>query len=168
LDKPVLNVFRMFGMLGTARIRVESSGAIATDAIVSKGVTGKPDIQAIATLKGGQLELLVWNYHDDDVAACDALIDLVIENLPVHLPASQPMKVLVEHFRVDGSHSNAFAAWKQMGSPQDPSPAQYQRLESAGQLQLLQSPAWVGVERGPLHVPFTLPRQGVSLLRCTW
>jgi xylan 1,4-beta-xylosidase len=168
LDKPVLNVFRMFGMLGTARIRVESSGAIATDAIVSKGVTGKPDIQAIATLKGGQLELLVWNYHDDDVAACDALIDLVIENLPVHLPVSQPMKVLVEHFRVDGSHSNAFAAWKQMGSPQDPSPAQYQRLESAGQLQLLQSPAWVGVERGPLHVPFTLPRQGVSLLRCTW
>jgi xylan 1,4-beta-xylosidase len=160
LDKPVLNAFRMFGMLGPERVRVASSGAIPTDDIVSNGVRGKPDINAIAARKGGELEVLVWNYHDDDLPAADAPLDVVVENLPT--------KVLMEHFRIDGSHSNAYAAWKEMGSPQNPSPEQYNRLESAGQLQLLQSPAWIPVEHGVGHLQFTLPRQGLSLLRFAW
>jgi xylan 1,4-beta-xylosidase len=160
LDKPVLNAFRMFGMLGPERVRVASSGAIPTDDIVSNGVRGKPDINAIAARKGGELEVLVWNYHDDDLPAADAPLDVVVENLPT--------KVLMEHFRIDGSHSNAYAAWKEMGSPQNPSPEQYNRLESAGQLQLLRSPAWIPVEHGVGHLQFTLPRQGLSLLRFAW
>jgi xylan 1,4-beta-xylosidase len=160
LDKPVLNAFRMFGMLGPERVRVASSGAIPTDDIVSNGVRGKPDINAIAARKGGELEVLVWNYHDDDLPAADAPLDVVVEN--------SPTKVLMEHFRIDGSHSNAYAAWKEMGSPQNPSPEQYNRLESAGQLQLLRSPAWIPVEHGVGHLQFTLPRQGLSLLRFAW
>ena len=55
-----------------------------------------------------------------------------------------------------------------MGSPQKPSPEQYARLEAAGQLELLESPRWVPAEKGAVRMEFSLPRQGVSLLRLSW
>jgi len=160
LDKPVLNAFRMFGMLGLSRVQVESSSAIPTDQIVSEGVRGRPDIRAIASTTSSGVQVLVWNYHDDDLSTADASVDVIVEG--------RPMKMLLEHFRVDAHHSNAFAAWKDMASPQNPTPAQGQELERAGQLQLLDSPAWVHGERGTVDVKFVLPRQGLSLLRFTW
>ena len=100
---------------------------------------GQPDINAIATRKDHEIEILVWNYHDDDVTADPAKIDLTVSGL-AHGYASQ---ALLEHFRIDADHSNAFTAWKEMGSPQTPSPHQYEQLESAGQLQLLASPSYI-------------------------
>jgi xylan 1,4-beta-xylosidase len=131
--------------------------------VLQTGVRGKPDINAIATRKDNEIEIVIWNYHDDDLPAPAASIDLIVEGLP-----ASASRGLSEHFRIDSSHSNAFAAWKEMGSPQDPSPAQYQQLETAGQLQLLTSPAWIPIERGTVHLQFALPRQGVSLLRIAW
>jgi xylan 1,4-beta-xylosidase len=72
--------------------------------------------------------------------------------------------VLLEHFRIDRDHSNAYEAWKRMGSPQQPTPEQRADLERASGLALLGSPEWVRPEGGKLAVRFTLPRQGVSLL----
>jgi xylan 1,4-beta-xylosidase len=163
LDKPVLNAFRMFGMLGKERVRAESSGALATDEIVSAGVRGKPDIGVIATRKEGEVEILLWNYHDDDLAAPDAPVELTVDGLP-----AKGKLVSSEHFRVDEAHSNSLAAWKAMGSPQNPSDAQYRELERAGQVQLLQSPAWIREESGAAKLQFSLPRQGLSLLRLAW
>jgi xylan 1,4-beta-xylosidase len=163
LDKPVLNAFRMFGMLGKERVRAESSGALATDEIVSAGVRSKPDIGVIAARKEGEVEVLVWNYHDDDLAAPDAPVHLTVDGLPITAKLGSS-----EHFRVDGVYSNSFAAWKAMGSPQNPSDAQYRELESAGQVQLLQSPAWIRAESGVVKLQFSLPRQGLSLLRLAW
>ena len=163
LDKPVLNTFRMLGMLGSERIRVTRSGTLPTDEVLETGVRGKPDINAIAARKDNEIEILVWNYHDDDLPAPAAPIDLLVEGLPAKANIA-----LGEHFRVDSNHSNAFAAWQEMGSPQNPSPVQYQRLQDAGQLQLLTSPSWIPVERGTLRLQFALPRQGLSLLRIAW
>ena len=42
------------------------------------------------------------------------------------LPAGRPT---LTHYRVDSDHSNAYTAWKAMGSPQPPTPAQYAALE---------------------------------------
>jgi xylan 1,4-beta-xylosidase len=55
-----------------------------------------------------------------------------------------------------------------MGSPQSPSPEQQERLEAAGQLQLLNSPAWKSIEQGTAILEFSLPRQGLSLVRISW
>jgi xylan 1,4-beta-xylosidase len=164
LDKPVLNAFRMFGLLGSERVKVSSTGALPTEQVVGTGVRQQPDINAIATRKNQEVEIMIWNYHDEDVDAPDAPVDLAITGLPesIHL-------ALVEHFRIDGHHhSNAFSAWKQMGSPQSPSLEQYQQLQSAGQLQLLTSPSWIPIEHGEARLQFTLPRQGLSLVRFTW
>jgi xylan 1,4-beta-xylosidase len=163
LDKPVLNTFRAFGLLANERIEASSSGARRTDDVLQNGVRGQPDVTLIATRKEREVEMAIWNYHDDDLPASDAAIDLVVEGLP-----SGASRGLCEHFRIDGTHSNAFAAWKQMGSPQNPSEAQYRQLETAGQLQLLGSPAWIAIDRGGVHLQFALPRQALSLLRIAW
>jgi xylan 1,4-beta-xylosidase len=130
---------------------------------VKGGVRGQPDINAIATRKEHEVEILIWNYHDDDLPAETAPIDLTITGLPESVKRG-----LLEHFRIDSGHSNAFAAWKGMGSPQSPSPAQYEQLENAGQLQLLDSPAWTPIEKGSVRLQFALPRQAVSLVRIAW
>ena len=163
LDKPVLNAFRMFGLMGGDRVEVTSSGALPTGQIAEAGVRGQPDVNAIATRKDHEIEILTWHYHDDDVPAPDASIDLSVSGLP-----SNVTRGLLEHFRVDSKHSNAFTAWKEMGAPQSPSADQLRRLQRAGQLQLLKSPEWMRIEKGSARLQFTLPRQGLSLLRITW
>ena len=163
LDKPVLNAFRMFGLLGTERVKSSSSAALPAEEVLRAGVRGQPDINAIATRKDHEIEVLIWNYHDDDLSVDAAKIELSVEGLPGNLS-----RALLEHFRIDSDHSNAFTAWKEMGSTQTPSDRQYEQLESAGQLQLLESPSFRAIESGTAHLRFTLPRQGLSLIRIGW
>jgi len=162
-DKPVLNAFRMFGLLGSERVRATSSRAIPTGEVVRDGVRGQADINVIATRKDHEVEVLIWNYHDDDVAASPASIDLTVDGLP----ASATHSVL-EHFRIDSNHSNAFTAWKEMGSPPAPSPSQSEQLQKEGPLQLLRSPERIPIEKGSAHLQFALPRQGISLVSLRW
>lgn len=163
IDKPVLNCFRMFGLLGSQRVTATSSEALAAKDILDTGVRGQPDISVIATRKDREVEVLIWNYHDDDLPTRAAPIDLSIDGLPAEINRG-----LLEQFLVDSEHSNAFAAWKEAGSPKSPSAAQQQQLERAGQLQLMNSPEWVSIENRTLHLQFALPREGLRLLRISW
>lgn len=167
LDKPVLNAFRMFGLLvpnlAANRVQVTSLDALSNEDVVREGVRAHPEINAIATRNAHEIAILLWNYHDDDLPAPAAPIELAISGLP-----AASTRALLEHFRIDASHSNSFAAWNQIGSPQTPTPEQYEKLEAAGQLQLLDSPAWVPIANGAAHLSFPLPRQAVSLIRLTW
>ncbi|HET6181853.1 MAG TPA: beta-xylosidase [Candidatus Sulfotelmatobacter sp.] len=163
IDKPVLNTFRMFGLLGSQGVKATSSATLPLEDVVSAGVRGQPDIGVLAARNNHEVEVLVWNYHDDDLPAASAPVDLTISGLP-----SDVKRPVVEDFRVDSDHSNAFATWKQMGSPKSLSADQQEELEKAGQLQLLSSPEWTSVMNGNLHLQFALPRQGLSLLRVSW
>jgi xylan 1,4-beta-xylosidase len=163
VDKPVLNAFRMFGLLGNERLAVASSGGLPSNEIVKTGVRGQPDVNAIAARKDHEVEILVWNYHDDDVPGSPAPLELSVGGLP-----SKSGRCLIEHYRVDANHSNAFTAWKEMGSPQAPSSEQQAQLEAAGQLQLFNSPKWSTIDQGSVHLEFSLPRQGLSLVRISW
>ena len=163
VDKPVLNAFRMFGLLGNERVSATSSGALGSEDVVRDGVRGQPDISVIATRKDHEVEILIWNYHDDDLPAAASPIDLMVSGLPTKTNRAQ-----LEHFRVDSTHGNAFTVWKEMGSPQSPGEGQYEQLQRAGQLQMLASPAWVPITQGAAHLQFALPRQGLSLVRIRW
>ncbi|MGA2185606.1 MAG: beta-xylosidase [Bryobacteraceae bacterium] len=163
IDKPVLNLFRMAGLMQGNRVRVESSGAVSPDDIVRGGVREKPDIDALATKWDRGVSVLVWNYHDDDVAAPDASVSLALVGLP-----SGVKRVQVRHYRIDADHSNAWTGWKQMGSPQNPTPEQYARLEAAGQLQMLGSEQSMAAEGGRVNLSFSLPREAVSLVQVSW
>ena len=161
INKPVLNVFRMFGMMGGDRVEARSSGALDLDQMLQSGVKEKPDVGVLASRKDRSAGVLVWNYHDDDVPAVPADIDLSIGGLPAG-------GVLLHHYRVDREHSNSYEVWKQMGSPQAPTAEQYRRVERAGQLQLIESPQWQSAPQGRVQLRFQLPRQGVSLLTFAW
>jgi xylan 1,4-beta-xylosidase len=163
IDKPVLNAFRMFGLLGGRRLAVISPGAVPLDEILNSGVRGRPDVNAIATRRDREITILAWNYHDDDRPAPDVPVELAVTGMP---PVVK--QVLIEHFRVDSSHSNAYAEWQRLGSPRQPSSHEYRQLEESGQLQQLGSPQWRSVKDGKVMLEFTLPRQGLSLLRITW
>jgi xylan 1,4-beta-xylosidase len=159
IDHPVLNTFRMMSKMTGDRLSVESDGAIPLDAMMKDGVRQKPDVSAIASLDGKKLSVMVWHYHDDDVAGPDAAVDLSIPGLPV-----KTGKAKLTHYRIDETHSNAYTVWKALGSPQQPTKEQYAQLEEAGQLAELDKATTVKIENGEAKVRFNLPRQGVSLL----
>ncbi len=163
VDKPVLNLFRMTGMLRGDRVSAESSGAVPLAQILQSGVRGNPDVDALATRTDREISVLLWNYHDDDVPGPAAPVQLNINGLPPGLT-----RVEVLHYRIDETHSNAWTAWKSMGSPAHPDAAQYALLEAAGQLQLLESPRFAGAKSGGITLDITLPRQAVSLVRLQW
>jgi xylan 1,4-beta-xylosidase len=160
LDKPVLNVFRMLGKMSGQRVRVRSDSAAPVEEIRDRGVRTRPDVYALAARGARDLTALVWNYHDDDRSRAAASVELTIEGL-------KGGNATVTHYRVDGDHGNSYAAWLKMGSPQPPTPAQYQELERAGTLASIGAPKEVRLQAGVLKEKFALPAQGVSLLVIT-
>jgi xylan 1,4-beta-xylosidase len=159
IDKPVLNVFRMFSKMNGRQLPVQSGAAISLDEITRRGVRAQPDVSGLASSDGKSVAVLLWHYHDDDVRGPAANIELTVRGLPVGTPRSTS----VQHYRIDENHSNAFTAWKKMGSPQEPTPKQYAELEKAGQLATLKSPEIVANEQDA-KLRVELPRQAVSLL----
>src|SRR5947207_1735967 len=120
LDLPVLNVFRMFGKMGGRRLAVQSSADPGLEAMMKDGVRGTPDVSALASLEPRKLSVLLWHYHDDDVAGPDAAVELSVSGLPLARGEAR-----LQHYRIDETHSNSFAAWKRIGSPLAPDEKQY-------------------------------------------
>ncbi len=163
IDKPELNFFRTAGLLGDEHVAAISNGAIPAKSVVASGVRQGSEIDALATRTGEGAAILLWNYQDDDIAGAAAPVRVAIHGIPAAVH-----RVLIEEYRIDGSHSNAFAVWKEMGSPQEPSAEQSARLRDAGQLQAVGSQNWMTVERGDVPVKIELPRESVELLRVAW
>jgi xylan 1,4-beta-xylosidase len=161
VDKPVLNVFRMYGKMGGQR--VETSGNMAYDflRVRDSSVRREADINALASYEQKTASVMVWNYHDDDLPAQASPVSVTINNIPAR-------KATLTHYRIDDKHSNSYEVWKKMGSPQQPSPEQIKELEKAGQLALLEAPKQISISKGTALVQMELPRQGVSLLQLTW
>jgi len=163
VDKPVLNVFRMAGLMGGDRVATTSTGQIPLNDILEQGVRQQPDIDAFATKAAHEAAVMMWNYHDDDVPGPVAPVQVTVSGIPTGVK-----KVLLQHYRIDETHSNSYSAWKAMGSPQSPTPEQYAQLQAAGQLELLTSPEWLDVSNGKVVIDTKLPRQATSLLHLKW
>ncbi|QIP15196.1 beta-xylosidase [Spirosoma aureum] len=161
VDKPVLNVFRMFGMMPTTRVDVKSGLAYDYVRVRDASVRAEADINALASKDAQSAAVMVWNYHDDNVPAPDAPVSVRLKGLP-------NKKVLLHHYRIDKEFSNSYEVWKKMGSPKNPTTEQVAELEAAGQLKELSAPEPVTVTSGEATLNFSLPRQGVSLLKLSW
>lgn len=164
IDKPVLNVFRMMGMLGGgpgARAQwlgVEDTGRLPLQDVLAHSVTGDPDVNAVAVRSGKDINVLLWNYHDADVEAPSVHVKLRLEGL-------QTGKVTAGEYRMDETHSNAYRVWKEMGSPDTPSAEQLKKLEAAGRLAQSVPSHVVEVHNGQAALELSLPRQAVVLVR---
>jgi xylan 1,4-beta-xylosidase len=161
VDKPVLNVFRMFGMMPGNRVPVAKGLAYDYQRVRDESVRAEADVNALASKDAKSAAVMVWNYHDDNLPAPDAPVSVVLTGLP-------GKRAVVHHYRIDQQHSNSYEVWKKMGSPKAPTATQVAELEKAGQLQQLSAPQPIRVDNGTATLNFTLPRQGVSLLLVTW
>ena len=162
VNKPVLNVFRMFGKMSGKRVEVQSDRMVPLDEIVAKSVQGeKSEIGALASIDKKTAGVMVWNYHDLDIAGAAEPVQVILEGIPAK-------KVTFTHYTIDSEHSNSYEVWKKMGSPQNPTATQISTLEKAGQLETVGKPKKLDVKNGELKIDIALQRQAVSLIKLDW
>lgn len=163
VNKPVLNVFRMFGQMEGNRVPVISNSSHSYVTVRDSSVRQtEPDVNGLATTGTRSASVMVWNYHDkNDIKVPATPVTVSVQRVPSQM-------VSVTHYRIDQEHSNSFTTWIKLGSPQNPTPEQIAEIEKAGQLQMLGSPQWVKVKDGTVLTQFNLPRQGVSLIKINW
>jgi xylan 1,4-beta-xylosidase len=161
VDKPVLNIFRMFAKMQGQMLEVYNPGLLPLQHIVDSSVRGsRPDVNAMATAGEHDMYVMAWNYHDHENAAADARITLQVN----HIPAKNAH---VEEYMVDEANSNAYTVWQAMGSPQQVSPSQVQALEQAGQLKRV-AKSNIAVANGQMHHPLLLKPRAVALVKISW
>ena len=162
VDKPVLNVFRMFGKMSGKRVEVQSDRMKPLEEIVEKSVQGEqPEIGALASIDKKTAAIMLWNYHDLDKAGAAEPVKVQMNGIPTK-------KVTVTHYTIDSEHSNSYEVWKKMGSPQNPTAAKIATLEKSGQLATIGKPKKLEVKAGELILDIALQRQAVSLLKLDW
>jgi xylan 1,4-beta-xylosidase len=162
VDKPVLNVFRMFGKMSGKRAFVESPRMTPLQNIVDSSVRGpETEIGALASIDKKTAGIMLWNYHDLDVQGAPEPIRVSIAGIPA-------TSVTLTHYTIDSAHSNSYEVWKKMGSPKNPSKEQIATLEKAGKLATIGQPGKKAVKDGMLVIDIALPRQAVSLLKLDW
>jgi xylan 1,4-beta-xylosidase len=158
INKPVLNVFRMFGMMRGDRVAVTGDQAYDAARIMADGVRGaQTDINALATRDKHSIAVMVWNYHDDDVIDAGSPVELQIAGIP-------SKQVTLRHFRIDENTSNSYSAWQRMGSPVNPTAAQIVALQQASELAQLNTATTLKTDDGKATLKMQLPRQAVSLV----
>jgi xylan 1,4-beta-xylosidase len=161
VDKPVLNVFRMFGMMKGDLVSVSASNMYPLETILKSSVRGeKPDIGGLASLDDTSAAVMAWNYHDTDAPGPDTEVSLTLHNIPAK-------KATLSVYLIDKDNSNSYEAWKKMGSPQNPTAAQIATLEAAGQLKQIKSEK-VTLSGSTLTIPLVLKRQAVALVKLDW
>ncbi len=162
VDQPVLNVFRMAGMMRGNLVEAKSDKAEGVDKVISEGVSS-PAIDTVATRSDHEVSVMVWNYEDQDRTDSSSPVNMTVSGLP-----QEAKRLLLRHYRIDRDHSNSYSVWKQMGSPQSPTAEQVAKLEAAGQLELLESPHYTDNKGSSAAINFGLPLQGISLIQLSW
>jgi xylan 1,4-beta-xylosidase len=163
VDKPVLNFFRMAALMKGNRVATTSSGQVKLDDIMADGVRGTEDVDALATMDEHQAAVMLWNYHDAEKAGEAKLASVTVHGLP-----KAASRVRLTHYRIDDTHSNAYTVWKAMGSPQNPSPAQFAELKAKDGLQQLEPPHELDAREGAVTVSTEMPSHSISLLELDW
>ncbi|RYY13409.1 MAG: beta-xylosidase, partial [Chitinophagaceae bacterium] len=161
VDKPVLNVFRMFGMMKGNLVSAESNRMYPLRNVIDSSIRGSTDIGAIASGDKKSAAIMIWNYHDEDVKGEPEDIIVSVKNLPAKA-------FVLKEFRIDDQHSNSYETWKKMGSPQNPTREEIKKLEASGMLQSKGSIEKLQTKKGEARLPISLARQGVSLLVLEW
>jgi xylan 1,4-beta-xylosidase len=160
VDKPVLNVFRMFGMMTGSRVWAESNRMYPLADVLQASVhKEQSDIGALATKDARSAAVMIWNYHDDDRDAPAETVNVSVR----HIPAK---KITLRIYLIDKENSNSYEAWKKMGSPQKPTREQIASLERSGRLKCIVKKQ--SKTNGDLTIPLTLARQAVALAKLDW
>jgi xylan 1,4-beta-xylosidase len=108
IPKASYNAFKLLHLLGTERIRVRSSSALATRRV------------------DGSLAIAIWNYAPPGEGGSHRRLKLVIKGLT----GSHRLRLHL----LDRDHGSPLAAWEAMGRPSFPTRAEQQELRAAAEL----------------------------------
>ena len=162
VDKPVLNVFRMLGLMKGDLVEVNTNRMYPLRMVIDSGVRGKQtDIGALASNSTNTAAVMIFNYHDKDKHAEAETVSINIKGLPAKIAK-------ITQYTVDDENSNSYEVWKKMGSPQNPSAQQIAELQQAGQLKTTSVIVSPKIKNGALALNIGLLRQGVVLLKLDW
>lgn len=161
IDKAVFNLFKMYVKMGTQQVALTSSGAQDELAYSDRwGYASPSDVSGFAALTGEKsLEVLIYNHHDDWHRTGETRVELDLVNLPF---AGQ--KATLKHYRIDSTHSNAYAEWVRQGRPMYPEGGQYEAIKARDGLEMFSAPQSLTVDSGKAKLVLTLPVHSVSLL----
>ncbi|TCC91642.1 beta-xylosidase [Pedobacter frigiditerrae] len=157
VNKPVLNVFRMFAMMKGDRVDVKSDQMYNLKLVLDSSIRkSAPDIGVLAAKAENSATVMIWNYHDEDKKGANDIVSVSLNGLNKKM-------VTITQYRIDDLNSNSYEEWKKMGSPQSPTTAQIATLEKASLLKTIGKPIKFDTKSGPFK--FELGRQGISLLK---
>jgi xylan 1,4-beta-xylosidase len=162
VDKPVLNVFRMYGMMEGERVEV--TGDIAYNLMTVRDSSVRldaRDINALASAKDNRATVMLWNYHDLNFVTAPVSVNVVVSGV-------KASTVRVKRYLIDQQHSNSYEAWKKMGSPQEVSEEQYKILEEAGKLKQISEEEVLEVRHETLTIPTQIEGQAVAFFVIEW
>lgn len=162
VDKPVLNVFRMMGMMSGDRVEVSGDLAYDFRTVRDSSVRRNArDINALAAVDQSKATVMLWNYHDLNIVSPAEPVDLVVKGI-------SSGECTITRYQIDQKNSNSYELWKEMGSPQDVSSDQYRKLEEAGKLRQIGEPVEHDVDNGTLVIPVDLEGQAVVFFLIQW
>ena len=145
--KPILNAYKLLNKLAPERVQSETLPA-------------NGHVSAFATRDANRVTVVMTHYRNDQ-------IDSAAEACPVTVKIGSPwqpgVKVTLKHWRIDGSHSNAYAAFKAIGSPGSPTPSEIDSIKKRMALELLE-PARPMTGADWSSLAFDLPCNAVSLI----
>ena len=169
IDKPILNLFRMLGKLGSEELFFTSDGARnpayeeepCIDNPVESQFDGKNealDVDGFAVRGGdGETQILIYSHVGDRDECGSSRIRLSVKGYGEE-------DVRVAHYRIDPEHSNAYAEWLRQGSPMYPQGDVYAAIKARDGLETLQDASLVHSSDNELTLEFEMPAHAVSLV----
>jgi xylan 1,4-beta-xylosidase len=145
--KPILNAYKLLNKL-------------APELVLVKVASLEGPVSAFATRGSDRIAVLIVNYQHDQLDGRGASYPVA---LTVVSPWGPDVAMTLQHWRIDKTRSNAYTAYKEAGSPANPTPAQIAEVKGRMGLELLE-PArqmtladWDGLT-------FEMPCNAVSLI----
>jgi xylan 1,4-beta-xylosidase len=117
----------MLGMMADERVSFTSDAAAPAESVLQPSDAKIEGVDGFAVRGDKKLDVMVWNYREEDLNAPARKIKLEIAGLPVACG-----KLEIQEFRVDDEYSNAYSAWQKMGRPQKPTAARIREVRRSG------------------------------------
>ncbi len=161
IDKAVFNLFKFFSMMGNQKVSLSTSRDLDPMKFTDlNGYNDGPEVDGWATMNGPDtMQVLLYCHHDDWDIKQTFDIEMRLENLPFD------GAVLVEHYRIDNNHSNAYSEWVRQGKPNYPTEGQRKAIVARSGLEYYEAPERVLIHDGKLLRSFELPTHGISFLK---
>lgn len=159
IEKALFNLFKLYAMLGSDRIALESGrGFDPLEYTDLNGYDKGPEINGWATRRDdGSYAILLYAHHDDWDVDEKFAVNFTFDGLDT-------AQVKITHYRIDDEHSNAHTEWKRQGSPDWPSNEQYAAIKRREGLELLCPKYVADVVDGSVTMDFVMPSHGVSFV----